>query len=222
LPVICGYVVFTLRRDLADFQAYSPRFNEDGLMMFEQKTEAARELVNPKGETSDLKVVTARMYAMADGLIPVINRVEGYVKLAKGLIPVSPSDFGFPLLRKKIASKDMEGLLQNLQLVIANMRKYLEELASVGLTEGTIEELVSVDASIAADNELQYEILTQRIELVKANVNVLNALYGQLMEICEIGKILYKQVAPEKALEYTFTYLLKKVCHIAPHLPEAK
>ncbi len=29
LPVICGYAAFSMKRDLADFTAYSPKFDEE-------------------------------------------------------------------------------------------------------------------------------------------------------------------------------------------------
>ncbi|MDR2680885.1 MAG: hypothetical protein LBC47_08775 [Tannerella sp.] len=213
LPVICGYAAFTLRRDLKDFQNYSPKFSEDYAAGFEVKITAATELVNPKTETAESKAITARMYATADGLIDSLNRLEGYLKLAKAQIPVSAADFGIPVLRKKINRRDTEGVLQNLRLVTSNVYKYNQPLTVAGLNDSLMAHLENAAASIAADNIAQYEILTRRIELVKNNVYVLNDLYAQLTEICEIGKILYKQKAPEKVKEYTFNYLLKKVRH---------
>jgi hypothetical protein len=213
LPVISGYVAFTLRRDLGDFLSYSPKFNEDYVTGFETKIATAIELVNPKMDTAESKVITARMYATADGLIDALNRLEGYAKLAKAQIPVSATDFGISPLRRKINRKDMEGVLQNLHLVTANVQKYRKALETEGMSDELPARLEEAVVSIAEDNRLQYEILTRRIELVKNNINMLNDLYTQLTEVCEIGKILYKQSAPEKVKEYTFTYLLKKVRH---------
>jgi hypothetical protein len=220
LPVICGYAAFTLKRDLTDFEGFSPKFDGNYVEEFDLKIAAASELVNPKIETAEIKTITARMYAAADGLIDPINRLEGYVKLAGSQIPVSIADFGIPPLRKKINHKDMEGVLQNLRLVTANTHKYRQPLEAEGLNCHLIAHLEEAASAIAADNELQYEILTRRIELVKSNVNVLNELFAQLTEICSIGKILYRRTAPEKAKEYTFSYLLKKVRHESKHKPE--
>jgi hypothetical protein len=105
----------------------------------------------------------------------------------------------------------MEGVLQNLRLVVSNIQRYRQILEAQGLTEGLVASLKTGVVSIEADNNLQYEILTKRIDSVRNNVNMLNDLYDQLKEICDVGKILYKKTAPEKVNEYTFTYLLKKV-----------
>ncbi|MDR2139159.1 MAG: hypothetical protein LBP50_06395 [Tannerella sp.] len=220
LPVICGYAAFTLRRDLADFQSYSPKFNESYATGFEARIAVAMNLVDPKTDTAEGKAITAKMYATADGLINPLNRLEGYLKLAKASIPVSPVDFGISPLRKKINHKDMEGVLHNLHLVTANVNKYRQPLEAAGMNDALVMLFESAAVSIATDNTAQYEILTRRIELVKSNVNTLNELYRQLAEICEMGKILYKQTAPEKAKEYTFTYLLKKVRHETKKMPE--
>jgi hypothetical protein len=221
LPVICGYAAYTLERDLADFQAYSPRFSEEYRTLFLQQIETAAELVNPKDDTARLKAVTARLYATADGLLPLISRIEGYVKLAGAAIPVTPSDFAFSQLRKKVSSRDMEGALHNLRLMTRIVQKYAAALMEVGLSCDLIAALEDIAHAIVADNGLQYEILTKRMELVKDNVHVLNSLYARLMEICEVGKILYGKTSPEKANEYTFNYLLKKVRHVTAR-PAAK
>jgi hypothetical protein len=211
LPVIGGYVIIAYKRDATDFFNYSPKFNGSYLSGFQSKVSAAEELLNPKTEIAESKVITARLYATASGLLPSLDRLEGYVKLAKNEIHISVADFGISLLRKKINRKDMEGVLKNLRLVISNTQNYRQILEAQGLTGDLVASLEAAVVSIAADNNLQYEMLTKRVELVRNNLNLLNDLYDQLKEICDVGKILYKKTLPEKANEYTFTHLLKKV-----------
>ena len=43
------------------------------------------------------------------------------------------------------------------------------------------------------------------------NLGLLNELNTQLVEICEIGKILFKQTDKAKLNDYTFAYLMKQV-----------
>jgi hypothetical protein len=223
LPVICGFVATTLNRDLTDFSTYSPKFNQTYLTSFREKIDESMELVNPKEETAELKAITDRLYTTMNNLADAVNRLEGYVKMAKGQIPITLDGFGFPLLRKKIRNKDAEGILQNLHVVIDNAGKYKQLLEAQGFTDAQLAQMETLKASISADNTLQYEILTRRIELVKTNMEVLNSLFDRLTELCNVGKILYKKTAPEKVQEYTFTYLLKKVRHIAkPKLEEVK
>jgi hypothetical protein len=211
LPVMCGYVAFSLKRDAEEFNRYSPKFNAEYIADFETKTSAVSELLSPVLETAELKGITTRMYAVINGLLDPLNRVKGYLKLAKDTVPVSATDFGLTLLRKKVSTKDAKGILQGLQLVNANLQKYKEPLSAQGLTEELISVFTTSAGFIAADNQKPYEIVSRRKDLVRTNVGLLNDLYKQLSEIMEVGKILYKGNNIVKLKEYTFSELLKKV-----------
>ena len=140
-----------------------------------------------------------------------LNRLEGYIKFAKDDVPLSANDFGTTLLKKKIRSRDVEGTLKNLQLVNANIEKYHEPLVEQGLPSETIKQFSEAFSEIDTDNQKQYEIVSTRRILTAENINSLNALYAQMMEICEIGKMLYKKTQKVKLPDYTFSYLVKKV-----------
>jgi hypothetical protein len=124
---------------------------------------------------------------------------------------ISPADFGLTELRKKLHAKDAEGVLHNLQLAVANVKKFKAPLAAEGLTDEFEAQLVNALASITQDNERQFELLSERKALVLDNKEAFNSLSAQVAEICEVGKILFKTTNPERAKEYTFSYLLKRV-----------
>jgi hypothetical protein len=211
LPVIGEYVSYGLKRDIIDFSAYSPKFSEGYISDFDGKIAAANELVNPIMGTADLTTTTTRLYATMDGLLGTTRRIDGYLKLAKSSVPVSPAKFGLTELRKRLHTKDAEGVLRNLQLVMANIKKFREPLAAEGLTEEFEAQLATAHDTVAQDNKRQFEIVSERKALVQDNLEAFNSLYAQLAEICEVGKILFKTAKPERAQEYTFAYLLKKV-----------
>ena len=211
LPVIAEYLAFSLKRDLANFTAFSPKFNEAFVMAFEDKIKTATELLNPKMETAELKIITARLYSSVDSLSGAANNLSTYIKMAGAGVPVSAADFGLSLLRKKINRKDVEGVLQGLHLVRASIEHYKEALINQGLSEAAIAELDATMASIAADNQAQYEIKENRKELVQNNIKVFSELYSDIMELCEVGKNLYRGKDLKKLAEYTFSDLLKNV-----------
>jgi hypothetical protein len=142
--------------------------------------------------------------------------------MAKHNIPLSIADFGLTSLRRKIRAKDMEGTLQNLRLVASNVLAYRNELTAEGLTDELIHRLEDAFTSITADNQKQYEMLSARKELVQNNLYLLNDLSRRLTEICNIGKILYRKTAPQKAKEYTFTNLVKQVRNVSKSKPGEK
>ena len=73
LPVVCGFGATSLARDLGDFTAYSPLFDATYLAAFKTKIDAVAELVQPRSETVELKVITERIYQTLDGLIAPMN-----------------------------------------------------------------------------------------------------------------------------------------------------
>lgn len=211
LPVMAGYVAFSLERDLADFQAFSPIFSTDYLTGFRVQTQRVNELIFSATETSRLRIVTQRLYSTMDSLLDPLARISGYLTLAKKNLVSSPSQFGVVALRNKITARDAEGVLKTLRVMNDNIAYHKAILLSVGLSEEMIALLKNAHQSIDADNQEQYKIMSARRELVQANVGILNGLYASMMEICNVGKVLYKTSDPQKLQEYTYTELIKRV-----------
>jgi hypothetical protein len=211
LPIICGFSAISLGRDLNAFSAYSPQFDAAYLEDFKAKIDTAQELVQPKAETIELKMLNERIYANLDALVPNINHVEGYLELARKNVPLSTTDFGLAQLRKSCRSRDVENVMTQLRTVETNIAKYKKQLAEKGLTETLAAKFTEAGTTLAADRKTKYEIVSSRMALVQGNIAVLNELYDQLTEICKIGKILFKQTDKAKLNDYTVSYLLKQV-----------
>ena len=211
LPVVCGFVAISLARDLNDFSAFSPQFLNGYVDGFKAKIEAADELVQPKSETTELKMLNERIYATLDSLISPINHVEGYLNLAGKTVPVSATDFGLTPLRKSARSRDVESVLKLLRTVEGNLNKYKTQLEAKGLTEALVLKFAEAGTALASDRNKKYELVSNRMALVQNNLGLLNDLYDQMTEICSIGKILYKQTDKAKLNDYTFSYLMKQV-----------
>lgn len=211
LPIIGKFVAYSFRRDLNDFTTYSPKFNRVCLTSYETKITEAEELVQPKTETTELKKITETLYLTFNGLIDPINRLTGYINLAHEQIPLSPADFGITALRNGIKQKDAEGIIKNLKTIKTNIAKYKTILTAQGLSEELTAQFVSAETTIGTLKQKQYEILTNRKNLVQENISTLNSLYDLMSEIIAIGKILYKTSNPAKLQEYTFSELKKRV-----------
>lgn len=215
LPVICGFVAISLKRDLNDFTVYSPLFNTDYLAGFNAKIEAVQELVQPKSETIEGKMIGDHSDATLQELIMLINHLEGYIKLAGEKIPMKAADFGLVQLRKKVRARELEGVLNLLRPVENNLKKYQAELSEKGMTEVFAAKFSQVSLSLAEDKNKRYSMVSNRAALVQNNIEQLNDLYNQLTEICSIGKILYKKNNLAKLNDYTISFLLKQVRRIS-------
>jgi hypothetical protein len=211
LAVVSKFVAFSLKRDLADFTAFSPKFNAAYTTDFDTKIVGASDLIEPQSETLAKKIITERYTATIKGLTDPINRITGYLNLAKGGLNISPASFGLSALRKSIVNNDIEGVIANLHIVLVNISTYKTQLSEQGLNDELIDGLTAASKTIADDRQQQFEITSNRKSIVQNNVYLLNDLYAQVAEILSVGKILYKGVDAAKLSDYTFTELLKKV-----------
>jgi hypothetical protein len=211
LPVIGGFVSFNLKRDLGDFTAFSQKFDGDYVTDFDADIKICSDLVIPKEETAKLKVITSRMYSTMDSLTGLVNNLTIYIQMAKTDIPISVADFGIPLLRKAIHKRDAEAVLQNLHILRNGIQQYKTELGKQGLSDNVINLFTEAAVSIQDDNQKQYEIVTTRKELVQNNMGLFNGLYAKIIEVCKVGKAIYKGKDDKKVKDYTFSELIKQV-----------
>ncbi|MBL7967497.1 MAG: hypothetical protein JNK09_10895 [Prolixibacteraceae bacterium] len=207
----CWFVSLSLERDLADFTAYSPLFDAAYLAAYNAKVTAAQELVQPYAETVEGKIITEHTDTIFQELITLINRLEGYISLASASIAMSPADFGFLQLRKKLRTRDVEAVLSLIRPIENNIERFKAELGAKGMTPEFAAKFTQASASLAEDKRKRYTMISNRAALVQNNMNQLNDLYAQMTEICTIGKILYKQTDKAKQNDYTIAFLLKQV-----------
>lgn len=137
--------------------------------------------------------------------------MEGYIELCGKNVPVSSTDFGLVQLCKSARSRDVESVLKYLRTVDVNLQKYKNELTTKGLTDALSAKFSDAGTLLLADKKIKYGITSNRTAIVQNNLGLLNELYGQLVEICKIGKILYGQTDKAKLKDYTFTQLMKQV-----------
>ena len=211
LPIVCGFVALSLERDMESFASYSPVFNQAYLDGYKASIASVQELVAPKSETVELKLINEHIYLVCEGLIDPINHLEGYIKLAGKSIPISASDFGLVKLRKSARAHDVESVLPLLLTIDSNITKYQEQLTAKGLTEPLKAKFLEARTALVDFKNQRYSLVSSRAALVQANMGMLNALNAQMTEICEIGKILYKQTDKAKLKDYTFAQLMKQV-----------
>ena len=152
-------------------------------------------------------------------LIDLVNRLTGYITLARLEQTISVTDFGIKYLRKSIADHDAEGVIQALHTIIGNISKYKVELQAQGMSDENISRFTDILSSVANDKQKQVEIINNRKHIVQNNVDSFNGLFGQLNEILGVGKILYKATNRAKLKDYTFSELIKHVRRVIKQKP---
>lgn len=213
LPVIANFILFSMNRDIADFTAFSPKFNAEYLNGLETKIKSVSDLVEPESETLAKKLITERLRVSTEGLTPKIDYVAGYLALASDL-QISDAAFGISALRKSIRAKDAESIVDKLDVLLKNVDTYKSALMGQGMSDELINELETTAVKIASDRQKQYEIGSNRKILVQNNIGELNELYAIISEIMKVGKILYRKDAA-KVEEYTFVKLRNKIRRVS-------
>ena len=213
MPVIGRFLLNSFDRDFADFQNYSPDFDDAYRNNFKNQVEAVENIVNPKKLMGELKKITDGLYANIESLRPVMNKLEGYVKRVDANdLTMMPGDFGIKQVRDKIANKDQEALLENLKVVIEHIDNNLAPLQAKGWDNAQDAQLREKRIQIKNANEAQNMKIDERQAMVQSNMDTLNALWVMMQDVMDAGRLrLYKFEDPEKAADYTLAKLKGRI-----------
>lgn len=211
LPVLARFLLFSFRRDFAEFAEFSPMFDEKYLEQFEILVLRAAEVSEPKSELAQQKVITEKIHLTMDNLKDPITRVAAYLDISHSELKISVDGFGITELRKGFRTYDVEKTIKSLHTVCSNIATHFTILNRFGLKQDLLQTLQAAYNEISADKQTIYEMHVNRRTIVQNNLSLFNELYDQMNAIMNIGKVLYKTSNPTKAKEYIFTELCKRI-----------
>jgi len=160
-----------------------------------------------------LKNLTARLYNRIKTSRNLIGKIEYFVKRAKGQLDIQYVDFGFKLLRASISSKNVEGILANAQALFNNVVRNHETLLNFGYKIELSDSLENLITTIRSENQEQNILIGEKEAQTIERNNLLNNLWMHISEVCEAGKLIFKENEPEKVKDYTYSELKKRVRH---------
>jgi hypothetical protein len=211
---ISKFTLFSIKRDIADFTAFSNQFNEQYIAETEALITQVENVLEPQSETLAIKIINQSIEKSFVELQNLLLITDGYLKLSKKELGITPSAFGISGLRKKLYKGDTEGVLNGIKVFLSNLQNHVVLLEQKGMPATTLKTMQELHNTIAESKQKQYEIKTNRAALVQNNLQIFNDLYLRLSEIYTIGKVLYKNANPTKYNDYTFAKLLKKVRNV--------
>jgi hypothetical protein len=211
VPTMGRFTLDLLGSLLDSFKAYkSVKYTDGYIMALEIKLAAVRSITNPVVLTSELKVITLRLMNNVIGLRLPMNLLEGYVVDATGLT-VAPKDFGIKYVRKKVGSRDVEGLDGALSTVITNITNNMAALTAVGYTDAMKTALEKMKTDIANDNAEQNKKLKARANLVANNMGVINDFLRDIKSIWADGKRLFSLTDKAKAKLFSNADMIRRL-----------
>lgn len=211
VPVIAGFILQSFTTDLAVFTDFSPMFDEAYAQKIGAKRTYCLELERSDIKIQRLKMVTEQLLGTERGLRPVLNKLEGYVKLAADGLDVPADSFGVSAVRNAINRGNDEGILSSLQTLQKNIARNLAALEAKGLKPEVAETLATTATEIDRLNNKQNSLMNERNQTTAANVKDYNELWSLITSVCEAARSLFKGVDEAKLKQYTITALLARV-----------
>lgn len=210
VPVIGGFALINIRRDLVDFTAFSHRFNNDYVEMFESKINSVKQLTSAEMDTVEHKKITEQIKSDCETIGLELNKIKSYLMLSK-TISITPADFGITATRRSINSKDIESILNNLKILNANIAKHKSTLQAEGMPDSLVDKILLLSQNIDQKKQMQYQIISNRRLRVQDNISQINDLFAMINEVLSVGRALYKKVDPAREKDYNMTELKKRV-----------
>jgi hypothetical protein len=212
LPILAGFVAFSLKRDAKDFASYSSIFAKDFIKRLEADIKAASGLVRAGARGAiHVKGRTKELYEALDGLLEASQSLKVYLKLAGLNAEGGAKEFAITKLSHAVNRKDAEGVLAESKVMEEAIVRHKSALAKAGMTDKFIKDIRELQARLNASIQNRYEAKSARAAGVLDNIDALNSLYVKLTAVCDVGKIIYKKSDPAKVKEYTFSALKRRV-----------
>lgn len=207
LVPIAKFTSFSLKRDLNDFSQVYTNVNSDYIAATDALIAEVENLLEPQVEMLAKKQVTKALDESLNDLATQINFLATYLKMSHKVLKLTATDFGISQIRRTIHKADFEAVFENLKIVFAHTKDHSDVLQANGMSTDFVTKLETLYAKIAADRQTQFELLSNRKNIVQNNMHKLNELYNRIVEIHLIGKSIYSKTNAVKLDDYTFVKL---------------
>ena len=215
LPVVGGFVKESVSRDMVKFTNFSEIYNADYLIGFQGSIDNAMNVIGQNDKKKLLKNLTTRLYNRIKNSRNLVGKIEFFVKRAKGQLDIQYLDFGFKALRAAISSKNVEGITVHMQALLNNVVRNHDVLLGVGYKTALSDSFETLMATIRSENQQQNILIGEKEAQTIERNKLLSNLWVYISEVCEAGKLIFRDSEPEKIKDYTYSELKKRVRHNA-------
>jgi len=208
---ISEFVMQSYKRDIEDFERFSPVFSHELVDVIREKLEKCKGVIFSSVIIKQLKATTEKLEKTLSELRKPLNLLEGYLKLAEKDLDIPVKSMGLHEIRKQISLKNTEGVVICMYKLLTPVERNINALIEVGMNETLLEELRKINQIISSLNVEQDELMSQRNQLTEENMVLFNELWDSFQPILKTAQALYKLDNPVKMKDYTITQLLKKL-----------
>lgn len=186
------FTLFSLKRDIAEFSAFSTKFNDEYVTQTEAMINNVENLLEPQAEVCCFIDDLPNDGCATKGM-PTLDATYGRLsETFKNVPQIIAAGFGITALRRSIDNSDFEGVIAGMKILVTNVQNQLKPLLDSGMPDTVLPALQELLTSLAGNRQKQFEIRSKRTALIQDNMNMLNELYLRMTEIYSIGKVLYR------------------------------
>ena len=211
LVPIAKFTSFALKRDLNEISPVYNNVNPDYIAATDALIAQVENLLAPEAETLAKKQITKALVDSMNELSTQINFLATYLKMSHKELKITATDFGITKLRKALNNSDYEAVVDSLNIVLTHSKLYSTVLQANGMSSNFITSLEALATKINTDRQKQFVLLSNRMNIVQENTQLLNQLFDRIVEINHIGKSIYAKTNAVKLGDYTFKKLYAKV-----------
>lgn len=211
LVVIAAVILASVRKDIADFAAFSSVFTVEFLDAIAAKIEACKNLIAVSSIAKELKLKTKEVDEKSAAFRTKLNALEAYFKFAADQLDIQVSDVGIKSVRLNISSGNTEGVVSGLRMVLANVKRNKAALEAKGMKP---EFLTAFEAEINGIEELNNKQVLLKNEMSRhadVNMDIYNELWNDICVITDGAKAIYRGVDDVKLKDYNISLLRKRI-----------
>ena len=210
LSPVAKFVLTSYYKNQLDFLGFSPKYTVAHGDSIELERKVIDALINPVQFTSEMKLITLRIYTNQILVASSMDYLKGYADRAKGLT-IASKDFGIGDVRTSNNSGDIEGVVKNIRIVAKNAANNMVALVAQGYSAAKQTALTDLADALENDNAGQNSKLDDRHKQISENHVAINNFWDSINDLCEVGKILYKAKTNENRPQYVVTTVLARM-----------
>jgi len=211
LVVIAAVILASVRKDIADFAAFSSVFTVEFLDAIAAKLEACKTLINASTIAKELKLITKDVNEKSAAFRTKLNALETYFKYAAGQLDIQVSDAGIKAARLNISRGNTEGVVSALRVVLANARRNRAALEAKGMKPEFLTAFEAGINEIEALNNKQITLKNDMARQTDTNMATYNDLWSDICIITDAAKAIYRGVDDVKLKDYNVSLLRKRI-----------
>lgn len=211
IPIIAGFLLSSMERDKADFISFSPMYADPFMANLRDKQNECYEIVKSADVLKHQKMVKTQIDTSVAQLRVLLNKNEGYLKLAEKELDIKLDDFGIKAIRNAMTKSDLEKTISEGRSLVINLKRNATILNAKGLKQEGIDEVATAITELNTLNEKHNTLKNDRSRAASDNNAMLNETWDVINMITSAGRALYRGSDAIKLKEYTMSNLQKRV-----------